>query len=211
MRVQDNCKGGGGPVLVSALAEDNGNNDSNGNNDGNGGVGPLLATDARRDNNENGDVHGEGNCGSGGSGDGGGDNDDDDDDEGGGDNNNNSSDNDNNGGGDNNEDNSDGDDNGGNGGDGSGGCNTATAEGTDTYNNQLKAAIDNRRGRPRVCPWIPCCNFLVSFLLLHFAKIVLWEQRSLTVNSPPPPKELVARFNLDSYTYLHTSCVLARK
>ena len=164
-------------MLVSALEEDNGNNDSNGNNDGNGGVGPLLATDARRDNNENGDVHGEGNCGGGGSGDGGGDNDDDDDDEGGGDNNDNSSDNDNNGGGDNNEDNSDGDDNGGNGGDGSGGCNTATAEGTDTYNNQLKAAIDNKRGRPRVCPWIPCCNFLVSFLLLLFAKNVPWEQR----------------------------------
>ena len=116
-------------MLVSALEEDNGNNDSNGNNDGNGGVGPLLATDARRDNNENGDVHGEGNCGGGGSGDGGGDNgdnNDDDDDEGGGNNDNHSSDDDDNGGGDNDDDVSDGDDNGGYGGDGGGGCNTAT-------------------------------------------------------------------------------------
>ena len=42
---------------------------------------------------------------------------------------------------------------------------------------------------------------------IAFAKIVLWEQRSLTVNSPPPPKELVARFNFDSYTYLSTLAV----
>jgi hypothetical protein len=37
-----------------------------------------------------------------------------------------------------------------NGGDGGGGCNTATAVGIDRQvNNQLKAAIDTGRGRPR--------------------------------------------------------------
>ena len=45
---------------------------------------------------------------------------------------------------------SDDDHNGGNGGDGGGGCNTATAVGIDRQvNNQLKAAIDTGRGRPR--------------------------------------------------------------
>jgi len=48
----------------------------------------MLPTDERHDNNGNGDVHGEGNCGSGGSGDGGDDNGNDinNDDEGGGNN-----------------------------------------------------------------------------------------------------------------------------
>jgi hypothetical protein len=84
------------------------------------------------------------------SGDGGGDN---------GDNNNGGSDDDNDndgidnnddGGDDKDDDISDDDHNGGNGGDGGGGCNTATAVGIDRQvNNQLKAAIDTGRGRPR--------------------------------------------------------------
>jgi hypothetical protein len=94
--------------------------------------------DERRDNNGNCYVQGkggrgEGNCGGGGSGDGGGDNGDGD-----------------NGDDDNGGDVSDDDHNGGNGSDGGGGCNTAMAVGIDRQvNNQLKAAIDTGRRRPR--------------------------------------------------------------
>ena len=140
-----------------------------GNGDSIGGGGPVQATDARRDNNRNGDVHGEGNCGGGG--DNSDDDDDDDNDEEDGSNNDDGS----NGGNDNNDDSSDGDNNGSNGGDSSGSCDTVMAAGIDTDNNQLKAAMDNGHGRPRGCPWFPCCNFLVGFLLLHFAMIVPWE------------------------------------
>jgi len=65
--------------------------------------------------------------------------------------------------------------------------------------------MDNGHGRPRdggrvhdrQRPWLPR-NFLVSFLLLHFAKNVPWEQHSLPGKLSPPPKALVAGFNLDS-------------
>jgi hypothetical protein len=88
--------------------------------------------DERRDNNGNGYVQWEGNCGGGGSGDGGGDNGNDDN------------------GDDKDDEVSNDDHNSGNGGDGGGGCNTATAVGIDRQvNNQLKAAIDTGRGRPR--------------------------------------------------------------
>ena len=126
--------------------------------DGNGWGGPVLATDVRRDNNGNVNVHGEKICGGGGSGSGGGggNNGNDNEDEGGGDNNNDSSDDDNNGGGDSNDDSSDSDDNSGSGGNNGGGCDTATAAGIDTDNNQLKQAMDNGRERPRGRPWFPC-------------------------------------------------------
>ena len=128
----------------------------------------MLATDARHDNSENGDVQGEGNCGGGGSGDGGGDKGDNDNDKGGGDNDDDGSDKDDNGGCDNNDDSSDGDDNGGNGGDCGGGCDTTKAAGIDTDNNQLKAAMDNGRGWPkgggrvhdRRRPWFPAATSL---------------------------------------------------
>jgi len=163
--VRDNCNGGGGPALVTGTLDD-------GNGDGIGGGGPAQATDARHDNNRNGDVHGEGNCGGAGSGDGGGDNSDNDDD----DKEDGSNDDDGSNGGDgNNDDSSDGDNNGSNGGDSGGGCDTVMAAGIDTDNNQLKAAMDNGHGRPRGCPWFPCCNFLVGFLLLHIAMNVPWE------------------------------------
>jgi hypothetical protein len=112
----------------------------------------LRGDDKRRDNNGNGYVQGEGgrgegNCGGGGSSDGGGDNGDDD--NGGGDNDNEGINDDGDGGGDKDDDVSVDDHNGGNGGDGGGGCNTATAVGIDRQvNNQLKAAIDTGRGRP---------------------------------------------------------------
>jgi hypothetical protein len=84
---------------------------------------------------------GEGNCGGGGSGDGGGNNGNDD---------NGGIDDNNDGGNDKDDDISNDDHNGGNGGDSSGGCNTATAVGIHRQvNNQLKAAIDTGRGRPR--------------------------------------------------------------
>jgi hypothetical protein len=104
--------------------------------------------DEHRDNNGNGYVQGEGNCGGGGSGDGGGDNGNDD--NGGGDKDNEGIDDNDDGGDDKDDEVSDDDHNGGNGGDGGGGCNTATAVGIDRQvNNQLKAAIDTGRGRPR--------------------------------------------------------------
>ena len=87
-------------------------------------------------------------CGPPSSGDGGGDNDNND--NGGGDNDNDGIDDNDNGGDDKDDDVSDDDHNGGNGGDGGGGCNTATAVGIDRQvNNQLKAAIDTGHGRPR--------------------------------------------------------------
>ena len=89
---------------------------------------------------------GEGDCGGGGSGDGGGNNGDDN--NGGGGNDNDSIDDNDNGGDDKDNDVSDNDHNGGGG--GGGGCNTATAVVIDRQvNNQLKAAIDTRHGRPR--------------------------------------------------------------
>ena len=94
--------------------------------------------DERHDNNGNGYVQGEGNCGGGGSGDGGGDNGDNDND--GGDNDNNGIDGNDDGGNDKDDDVSDDDHNGGNGGDGGGGCNTAMVLGIDRQvNNQLKS------------------------------------------------------------------------
>jgi hypothetical protein len=137
--------------------------------------------DERREDKGNGYVQGEGgrgegNCGGGGSGDGGGDNGDDD--NGGGDNDNSGID-DNDDGGDNKDEDVSDDHNGGNGGDGGGGCNTVKAVGIDRQvNNQLKVAIDTGRGRPRGAMVHPCEFF--SFCILHFAKNVAWEQRSLS-------------------------------
>ena len=92
---------------------------------------------------------------------------DNDDDKGGGDNDDDGSDEDHNGGCDNDDNSSDGDDNGGNGGDGGYG-DTATSVSIDTDNNQLKAAMDNGRGRPRGGgrvhdrrrPWFPAATSL---------------------------------------------------
>ena len=166
MGARDNCNGGGGPTLETGALD---SHDSNGSGRG----GSPLETDACHDNNGNGDVQGEGSCGGDGSGDGGGDvvvT-------GGGDNNENGSNEDDNSSGDNDDNSSDDDDNGGNGGDDGGGCDTATAAGIDidTDKNQLKEAMDNRRGWPRVGgrvhdqrrPWFPH-NFLVSFFAFAF-------------------------------------------
>ena len=142
------------------------NNNGNGNG---GGWGRPRAGDSR-DNNRNDDVHREDNCGGDVIGNGGDDNGNDDDNEGSGNNNDDGSDGDDNGGGENIDDSSTGDNNGGNGGDGGGGCETVTAAGIDTDNNQLKAAMDNGRGQPIGCPWFPCCNFLVSCFAFAFCK-----------------------------------------
>jgi hypothetical protein len=230
MRVQGNCKGGGGPVLVSALEEDNGNNDSNGNNDGNGGVGPLLATDARRDNNENGDVHGEGNCGGGGSGDGGGDNgdnNDDDDDEGGGNNDNHSSDDDDNGGGDNDDDVSDGDDNGGYGGDGGGGCDTDTATvagilDTDNRQQSTKSGNGQWARTAQRSPMVSMLrNFLVSFFAFAFCKELPWGTTQvltwtvLSSHPAPCPRKPTVLATIPTIwtrsSEIHTNTSLARE
>ena len=99
--------------------------------DCNGGGGPALATSAR------------GGSGNGGGGNG-------NDDNGGGDNHNDGIDDNDDGGDDKDDDGSDVNHNGGNGGNSGGGCNTALAVGIDRQvNNQLKAAIDTGRGRPR--------------------------------------------------------------
>jgi hypothetical protein len=45
-----------------------------------------------------------------------------------------------------------------------------------------------------VAPWF----ILVSFFILHFAKNVAWEQRSLSGKVFFPPKEQDPVFNLDS-------------
>ena len=134
---RNDCNGGGGPALATGARDDS-------NGDDNGGGGPAWRRQAPRQQRKR-LVQGEGgrgesNCGGGSSGDGGGDNGDDD--NGGGDNDND--------GGDDNDDGGDDDHNGGNGGKGGGGCNTATAVGIDRQvKNQLKAAIDTGRGRPR--------------------------------------------------------------
>ena len=118
---------------------------------------------------------GEGKCGGGGSSDGGGDNGDDD--KGGGDNDNDSSDDNDDGGDDKDDDISNDDHNGGNGGNSGGGCNTSTVVGIDRQvNNQLKVAMDNRRGRTRGGgrghgqrrPWF--INVLVSFFYFAFCE-----------------------------------------
>jgi hypothetical protein len=151
--------------------------------------------DERRDNNRNGYVkgeggRGEGNCGGGGSG---GDNCDGND--GIDDNDNNGIDDSDDGGDDKDDDVSDDDHNGGNGG---GGCNTATAVGIDRQvNNQLKAAIDTGRGRPRGAVEAMASGAMVHhcefFYFAFFAKNVGCSEKFFS-----PPKEQDPVFNLDS-------------